>query len=287
QPGSGPFLKQVSFIDGKILHGSGACVPVDDLGLQRGYAVFDYARAYHGNLFHVRDHLARFRQSAAALRLALKYTDDEIVGIAKKLVGEMARSGVNDPGLRFLLTGGSAHASPLLENPRFILIAEELPTYPADMYTKGVKLATFEFQRDLSRVKTTNYMNAFRLEPLKREANAFSILYHWRNKVLECPRDNFFVIRDDTLATPGDNVLQGITRRIVLDLARDIMETEERDVELRELDDADEAFISSTSMQIVPVVQIDDRRIGDGDVGEHTRAIMARFDEYVRSYEME
>lgn len=280
-------MKQVSFIDGKILHGNDACVPVDDLGLQRGYAVFDYARAYHGKLFHVRDHLARFKHSAAALRLVLHYADDEIIDIARTLVREMARAGVNDPGLRFLLTGGSAHASPLLENPRFILIAEELPTYPADMYTKGVKLATFEFQRDLSRVKTTNYMNAFRLEPLKSEAHAFSILYYWRNKVLECPRDNFFLVRGDTLVTPGDNVLQGITRRIVFDLARDLMKTEERDVEMEELDDADEAFISSTSMQVVPVVQIDDRRIGNGAVGGHTRAIMERFDEYVRNYQME
>lgn len=278
-------MNQIAFVDGKILHGSEACVPVDDLGLQRGYAVFDYARAYNGKLFHVRDHLARFRQSAAALRLDLKYTDDEIIAIAKRLVGRIGAAGVDDPGLRFLLTGGSAHAATLLEAPRFILIAEELPTYPADMYENGIKLATFEFQRDLSRVKTTNYMNAFRLEPLKREANAFSILYHFDGKALECPRDNFFLIKGDTLVTAKEGVLHGITRKVALDLARGVIKIEERDVNIRELDEADEAFISSTSMQVVPVVQIDDRRIGGGAVGAHTRTIMARFDEYIKNYE--
>ncbi|UCH85073.1 MAG: aminotransferase class IV family protein [Candidatus Latescibacterota bacterium] len=275
-------MKQVAYIDGDILHGGQACVPVDDLGLQRGYAVFDYARAYDGKLFHFRDHLARFRRSADALRLNLKYTDDDVIVIAKRLIGKL---GVGDAGLRFLLTGGSAHASPLLENPRFILIAEELPTYPAEMYAKGIKLVTHEFHRDLPLVKTTNYMNAFRLEPLKREKDADNILYCFENKVLECPRDNFFLVCGDVLVTARDDVLRGITRSVVINLAKSICSVEERDIQIDELDRATEAFISSTSMQVVPVVQIDDRRIGTGKIGPNTQLLMSRFDEYINEYE--
>ncbi|UCG51858.1 MAG: aminotransferase class IV family protein [Candidatus Latescibacterota bacterium] len=274
-------MKQVAFVDSKILRGSDACIPVDDLGLQRAYAVFDYARMYNGRLFHIHDHIARFRRSAAGLHLELDYTDEEIIRNAMILVDEL---NVENAGLRLLLTGGPAHGSTLFDQPRFIMIAEQLPEYPSHVFQKGVKLMTYEFQRDLPHVKTTNYMNAFRLEPLKREKKAYDILYVWQGKVLECPRDNFFIVRGNKLITAKDNVLHGVTRKVIFELARDDFTVEERDVAVEELDVADEAFLTSTTKQTVPVVQVDDRKIGDGKVGECTRTIIMRFQDYIDSY---
>jgi len=274
-------VKQVCFIDGKIARGEEACIPADDLGLQRGYAVFDYARTYHGRLFHALDHIARLRRSAAALHLKLAYTDDEILATAKKLIEEL---GDKEAGLRMILTGGSAHARSLLEHPRFILIAEELPAYPVEIYEKGVKLITHEFERDLPYVKSTNYLTGFRLLPEKKEKGAFEVLYCWRGRFLESSRDNFFVFRGDVLATPGDYVLGGITRQVLLSIARSRFQVEERDVLVDEVDEIDEAFLASTSKQIVPVVRIDDRMIGAGGVGERTKEAMALFQRYVDNY---
>jgi len=274
-------VKQVCFIDGKIVRGEEACVPVDDLGLQRGYAVFDYARTYHNRLFHAEDHIARLRRSAAALHLVLPYSDDEILATAKKLIGEL---GEKEAGLRMMLTGGSAHARNLLEQPRFILIAEELPVYPVEIFEKGVKLITHEFERDLPYVKSTNYLTGFRLLPEKKEKGAFEVLYCWRGRFLESSRDNFFVFRGDVLATPGDYVLGGITRQVLLSIARSRFQVEERDVLVDEVDEIDEAFLASTSKQIVPVVRIDDRTIGSGVVGERTKEAMALFQDYVDRY---
>ena len=274
-------MKQVCFIDGKIVRGEEACVPVDDLGLQRGYAVFDYARTYHNRLFHAEDHIARLRRSAAALHLVLPYSDDEILATAKKLIGEL---GEKEAGLRMMLTGGSAHARNLLEHPRFILIAEELPVYPVEIYEKGVKLMTHEFERDLPYVKSTNYLTGFRLIPEKKVKGAFEVLYCWRGRLLECSRDNFFVFRGNVLCTPGDYVLGGITRQVLLSIAPSRFRVEERDVLVGELDEVDEAFLASTSKQIVPVVRIDDRTIGSGVVGERTKEAMALFQDYVDRY---
>ena len=274
-------MKQICFVDGTIGSASEPCLPADDLGLQRGYAVFDYARTHNEKLFHIHEHLARFRQSAAGLRLELAYSDEQIIDIASEL---FAKLGVENPGLRLILTGGSAHAPKLLENPRFIMIAEELPAYPARVYENGVKLVTFEFQRDLPRVKTTDYMNAFRLEPFKLQSDAFDILYLWQGIVLECPRDNFFIWRGDTLVTAKDDVLHGITRNVVIDLMRDHGIVEERGIAVGELDLADEAFLTSTTKSIVPVVQIDERQLCHGAVGERTRALMERFHEYTEKY---
>jgi branched-subunit amino acid aminotransferase/4-amino-4-deoxychorismate lyase len=274
-------VKQICFVDGKILRGDQACVPIDDLGLQRGYAVFDYARVYKGKLFHVEDHLVRFRRSAAALHLVISRSDAEIIDIAKDLVNEL---GLENQGIRMILTGGSAHAPTLLENPRLIVIAEDLPRYPAAVYEKGVKLITCEFERDLPYVKTTNYVTAFRLSGLKKEKGAFEILYTWQGKILECARDNFFVFEGDTLVTPKDDVLDGITRKVVLHIVRGHFAVEMRDLHASELGKVDEAFLASTSKQVVPVVQVDDRKIGSGAVGERTRAVMRLFDEYVERY---
>jgi branched-chain amino acid aminotransferase len=274
-------FKQIVFVDGRTFRGGEACIPADDLGVQRAYAVFDYARFFRGRPFHIEDHLARFRHSAAQLRLNLAYSDKEIIEQATAMAQDIAGG---EAGLRLILTGGSAHAPVLLEKPRFIMIVEQLPSYPARIYEDGVKLVTYEFQRALPRVKTTNYMNAFRLEPLKREAQAFDILYHSNGRVLECPRDNFLLFHGDTLITAGADVLEGVTRRIILSLARERYGVEERVVNLAELDTADEAFMTSTTKGVLPVVRIDTREVGAGRVGARTRTLMAAFRRYLAEY---
>lgn len=274
-------MKQICFVDGTIARDGEGCIPADDIGLQRSYAVFDYARTHNGKLFHIHDHLARFRRSAAGLWLDLMYTDDDIINTANDLIAEL---GIGEAGLRLILTGGDAHANNLLAKPRLIMVAEELPTYSIDIYDRGAKLATYEFQRDIPHVKTTNYMNAFRLEPFKREQKAFDILYHWGGHVLECPRDNFFIVKDNTLITAKDDVLHGITRNVVMEIAREHFAVEERRITVDELDTADGAFMTSTTKSIVPVVEIDDRRIGGGTMCADVCDIIGHFERYVAAY---
>ncbi len=274
-------MTSLSFVNGKIVRKSDARIGVDDLGLQRGYAVFDYARTYKGKLFHFPDYLERLRNSASALHLELPYSDEEIVEITTGLIKE---SNLKQPAIRLILTGGNATESLGLDQPNFLIITEELPQHPTELYANGGKLVTFEYQRELPRVKTTNYLNFIRLEPLKREKGAFSMLYHNQNRVTECPRDNFFIFEGDTLITPKDDVLHGITRKQILRLSRKHFAVEEREVSLKELSSASESFTSSTSKGIIPIVQIDDHKIGSGSAGERTKTVMRLFQDYVESY---
>jgi D-alanine transaminase/branched-chain amino acid aminotransferase len=243
--------------------------------------VFDYGRTYHGKLFHFDDNLARLRRSASELHLKLPLSDEEITEIAYQLITE---SELETPAVRLILTGGYSYSSPAFEHPNFIIIAEELATYPNDVYTRGAKLITVQYQRELPHVKSINYLNAIRLDPLKRKKRAFDILYHSQNGVTECPRNNFFIFRGNTLVTPKDHVLHGITRKLVLQLARDQFPVEERAISLSELDAADEAFITSTSKCVIPVVRIDDAHIGNGSVGSRTETIMRLFANYADGY---
>lgn len=274
-------MNSLCFVNGKIVHKSHARIGVDDLGLQRGYAVFDYVRTYNGKLFHFPDYLERLRKSASALHLELPYPDEEIIEITTRLIGE---SDLKDPAIRLILTGGKAREPAGFDQPNFIIITEELPYHPSELYIYGAKLITLEYQRELPHVKTTNYLNSIRLDALKREKGAFNMLYYYRNRVTECPRDNFFMFVEDTLITPRDGVLQGITRKQILRLSREHFTVEEREVSLQELSSADEAFTTSTSKGVIPIVQIDDHKIGTGSAGERTKTIMGLFQDYMESY---
>jgi branched-chain amino acid aminotransferase len=274
-------MDSLCFINGKIVRKSGARIGVDDLGLQRGYAVFDYARTYNGKLFHFLDYLERLRNSALALHLELPYSDEKIVEITTGLIRE---STLKNPAIRLILTGGKAKESIGFDQPNFLIITEELPRHPGELYIYGGKLITFEYQRELPDVKTTNYLNFIRLDPLKQEKGAFSMLYYFQNRVTECPRDNFFIFVGDTLVTPKDNVLQGITKKQILRLSREHFSVEERELSLQQLSSAAEAFTSSTSKGIIPIVQIDDHKIGSGSPGERTKTVMRLFQDYTESY---
>lgn len=271
-------MNSLCYVNGEIKPVSEGVVGIADLALQRGYGVFDFARTYNGKLFHFEDNIERLRRSASALHLTLPISDQKIKDVAGQLI---AASELRTPAVRLLLTGGY---SATLEQPNLIIIAEELPTYADEVYLKGAKLITVEYQRELPYVKSTNYLNAVRLEPLRREKCAFDILYHSQNGITECPRCNFFAFIGDTLITPVDYVLHGITRKLVLQLAAAEFLIEERGISYAELDGVDETFITSTSKRVVPISRIDDRQVGDGAPGKRTKTIMSLFDDYTNAY---
>ncbi len=274
-------MERVCFVNERICRVSDACVGISDLGLQRAYAVFDFVRMCNGKLFHIQEHLTRLRNSAAALQLNLSHSNTEIIAIATELI---AKSNLKNPAVRFLLTGGYGSWSLTDTRPNFILIPEELPDYPRNVYLNGGKLILAAYQRELPLVKTTNYLNAIRLDNLKHQKGAIDLLYHADNFISECPRSNLFIFAGDTLVTPKENVLRGITRMLILRLSREYFSISERSVTLDDLRSADEAFITATSKRVIPIVQIDDQKIGAGSVGERTKTVMQIFEEYNRNY---
>ena len=268
------------FINGQILPVDKATIHISDLGFLRSYAVFDFLRTYNGKPFRLKDHYARFSNSARELRLTLKYSEEDIKQIIEKL---LSKSELKEAGVRLLLTGGYSTDSMNITEPNFLIIVEELPEYSPEIYKKGVKLITYEYQRDIPLVKSTHYLNAIKLQPIVKEQNAYDMLYCHKNEVLEVPRNNFFIFKGGTLITPKENVLLGITRKVVLELAENSFNIEERKVYVSELKVSDEAFLCGTSKRIIPVVQVDDYKIKEGKVGENTLLLMRLFDEYIQS----
>ena len=267
------------FRNGEIIPCEDAVVHVSDLGLLRSYAAFDYLRTYNGRPFHLDDHLERFRSSARGLSLPLKYTDAEIRGIIEEL---LAKSGLSEAAVRLVITGGNSPDSMTITEPNFFILIEQLPKYPPEIWERGVKLITSEYLRDVPAVKSTSYLNAIKLMPLVAQHGAHDILYCHDGQVLELTRYSFFLFREGTLVTPRDNILPGVTRKVLLDLCRDEFAVEERAVAVGELEEATETFLCGTTKGVLPVVQVDETTIGDGKPGANTRRVMELFRDYTR-----
>jgi len=266
------------FRNGEIVPCEEAVVHVSDLGLLRSYAAFDYLRTHNGRPFRLKDHLARFRNSAAGLMLPLEYSDEQI----RDIIGELLeRSGQEEAGVRFVITGGNSPDSMTPVKPNFFIIVEELPHYPPDYWEKGVKLITSDYQRDVPGIKSTGYLNAIKLMPLIDRSGAHDVLYCHDGQVLELARDSFFLFKENTLVTSKENILLGITRMVVLELCQNVFPVEERAVRADELTQATEAFLTGTTKGVMPVVKIDDNTIGDGTVGPNTRKLMDLFKQHV------
>lgn len=263
-------MNRWTFINNEFVLESNAFLHISDLAIQRGYGIFDYLKTIDDKPLFLKEHLERFYYSAVQLHLPIQQTHQELTAIIQELI---QRHNMGTSGIRLTLTGGYSPDGYNIASPNLIItqLPLNLPT-PA-VFEKGVRLATYEHLRPLSHVKSINYVMAVWLQPLLKEKGADDVLYHLNGVISECPRANFFIVKDNVLITPDNNILLGITRHKLLTLASEYYKVEERPVTLDELKDCQEAFITSTTKQILPVTAIDDHTIHNGQPGPVTRQL--------------
>ena len=264
-----------AYQNGEIVSRVDATVSANHLVLQRGYGVFDFFAYHNGKFFKALVHLKRLRASAKFLNLEVPLPDEKILEISEELI---KKSNLLNPAIRIFITGGVS----LNSKPNINILAEECPFESNETYLKGVSLVSTEFQRELPEVKTINYINSVRLVPLIKEMGAYDVLYHKNNLITECPRANIFAFKGDSLLTPKENILFGVTRKSVIDFSQNHFEVNEQDISLNELYEMDEIFITSTSKKVLPVVMLNKRKIGDGEVGKRVKKVMETFEQMIR-----
>lgn len=264
----------IYYVDGQYLPAEQAMIPVDDLAVVRGIGVFDLLRTYRGNPLFLKEHVHRLFASARQINLPLPWTPDEVCQIAMET---LQRNAVEEANIRIIATGGSsADFITPQGNPRLLVLVTPLPKLPRWWYEKGVKAITMRTERRIPGAKSIDYIPAAMALHKAQASNAIEAIYVDRNDfALEGTTSNLFAIIGDRLVTPGQGILSGITRQAVLDLARDLLPIDIRDLPLTELLAAREAFLTGTNKGLVPVVQVDDTQIGDGRPGPQTRRIMA------------
>lgn len=271
------------YVDGKFVTANQAVLPVDDLAIIRGIGVFDLLRTYDGKPYFLEAHVSRLISSAEAIDLSIPWSHTQICQIALQT---LARNIVDEANIRIIVTGGSSDDFMTPSGrPRLLVLVTPLPRLPAAWYRNGVKVITVQSSRNIPDAKSIDYLPAAMALRQAKAAQAIEVIYLDNSaNALEGATSNLFAFIDGTLVTPGRGMLSGITRKVILGIAKTLCPVAIRDLPLSELLKAEEVFITGTNKGLVPVVQIDNTTIDKGQPGEQTRHIMTLLERHTAQH---
>ncbi|MGV3540400.1 MAG: aminotransferase class IV [Rufibacter sp.] len=260
--------KLYAYLRDEFLPLDSAYLHVSDLAIQRGYGIFDFFKVQHGQPLFLDDYLNRFYSSALLMGLPVPYSEEELKEFLFKLI---QMNGLPDAGVKMILTGGYSENGYDPGEPNLLLFQQPLTMPSEAQVATGIKVITHEYVRELAVAKTINYIVGIKLIQQVKAKGAHDVLYHHQGMVTEFPRSNFFLVtQDNTLVTPAREVLKGVTRKNVLELAGKKYNVQETDVTLQDIAQAKEAFMTSTTKRILPIVEVDGQPVGDGKPGAVT-----------------
>ena len=280
------------WLNDKLVDQADAEISVFDHGLLYGDGVFEGIRVYGGRVFELEAHLRRLYESAKVIRLEISMGKTELVAAIKRTV---EANGITDGYIRLVVTrgAGTLGLNPFLcKNSCLIIIADKIQLYPEELYETGMKIisATTVRNHPLAippQVKSLNYLNNIiaKIEALDNDVPE-AIMYNHEGYVAEATGDNVFIVRDGVIYTPPVEAgsLEGITRNLVIRLAREEnIEVVEKNLTRCDLYICNEFFLTGTAAEVIGIVEIDRRMIGDGKPGPVTKRLREKFFEYAHS----
>ena len=254
-------------------------------------AFFEGIRSYGGKVFRMAAHLDRLWYSAKAILLEIPYTKAELAAAIEQTLDV---NGIVDGYIRVVITRGKGTLGidpKKCSEPRVIVITDSIELYPAEDYENGLEIVTVSTIRNHAaalspRIKSLNYLNNILAKIEGHQAGCKeALMLNHKGEVAECTGDNLFLVRDGRLLTPpiDAGILEGITRDAVIELARKSgMSVEEIPLTRHDIYVADECFLTGTAAEVIPVVKVDSRPIGDGKPGKITRELIEAFHKLTR-----
>lgn len=269
------------WFNGTITEANKTQININDLGLMRGYGLFDYFRTYNQKPFQWDWYWERYERSAKLLKINNPITKNEAFEVVESLI---QMHGEGEVAIRFLLTGGYSFDSVTSAKANLMIISESLHfASPAD-YQTGIKVMSYEYVRDLPTIKSIDYKHYMILQGDLKEQKAADVLFHKNGEISELSRSNVFIINGNKLITPDKNILEGITRKTVLELAKNDFDIELRSVGFQETLDAEEVFTTSTTKRVLPISKIDEHIIGKGGIGPKTQFLLDKINHLVDNW---
>ena len=281
------------FLNGEYLDSrEKALVPVHEHGLLYGDGVFEGIRAYNGRIFRMKDHMARLYHSARAIMLEIPYPKDELSEI---LLETVRRTGLDDVYIRLIVSRGPGDLGidpRKCPRPAVYIIAAPIQLYPKEKYSKGLRCTIASTRRNRPdclnpQVKTLNYLNNIlaKIEAIQSGVDE-AIMLNEAGYVAEGAADNIWVVQDGVLCTPPTHVgiLEGITRKVLMEICDEQkIPWREKNMVVHDLIKADEIFLCGTGAELIPVVEIDGRVIGDGHPGPIFQKMLELFRQRTRT----
>ncbi|MCK4401446.1 branched-chain-amino-acid transaminase [bacterium] len=277
------------YIDGKFFPKSKANISVYDHGFLYGDGVFEGIRIYSDNIFMLDEHINRLYDSAKAIRLKIPLSKTELRNAVRQA---HKVNGLKNGYVRLIVTRGVGDLGidpKKCPKPSIIIIVNKIALYPAELYKKGMEIITASTQRTPvsalnPQIKSMNYLNNIlaNIEAVNAGANE-ALMLNSSGNVVECSGDNIFIYRNGTLITPptSTGALDGITRRIVMKIAeQEGLSVKELIFSKYEVYTSDECFLTGTAAELIPVVKVDGRDIGNGKPGKITRLLINKFKKF-------
>lgn len=287
---SGAFVN----VNGRVTDAAHATISVFDHGFLFGEGVYEVCRTYHGEPFLFGRHMQRMRASAAMIALDVPLSDAEFLRRSRETMtaaglGRQVDGTCRDAYVRILLTRGIGELTydpAATPDPSVVVIAKPHVAPPAEHYTRGVGVVMVDILRNHPQsvsplIKSNNLLNnALGMQQALRRGGTEGVFRNYRGEISECSQSNLFVVKNGVVRTPGleAGLLAGITRAYVLEVATGLgYPAEEAVLHDEDLFGADEAFLTSTTKEIVPIVRVDDRPVGTGVPGPVTQALLAEY----------
>ena len=279
------------YMNGRLVPEKQAKVSVFDHGLLYGDGVFEGIRTYNGRVFKLEEHIDRLYASAKAIAMEIPMTK---AGMVKAVVRTCKANKTMDGYIRLVVTRGpgTLGLNPYLcTKPQIIIIAANIQLYPKELYNTGLAVITAGTVRNHPeavnpRIKSLNYLNNIlaKIEAINGGCIE-AIMLNGNGRVSEATGDNVFVLNGAKLRTPpvSEGALEGITRNVVMDLARERgMDVQETHLNRYDLYTADEVFLTGSAAEVIGVVDLDSRKIGDGTPGKITKELVKTFRKYAQ-----
>lgn len=274
------------YIDGKYWEKEEAKISVFDHGFLYGDGVFEGIRAYKGQVFKLKEHINRLYESAQSITLDISISKEELI---KLVINTLRINNLKDAYIRIVVSRG---VGDLGLDPRkckkssLIIIADKIQLYPEEMYKKGLEIITVSTRRNIPdalspRIKSLNYLNNILAKIETNLAGVLEgIMLNSQGYVAEATGDNIFLVKNNILFTPsvGCGILKGITRDAVIEIAKNAgMKVEEVLLTTYDIYNAEECFLTGTAAEVIPVVKVDGRIIGNGVPGKITLKLLDAF----------
>lgn len=281
------------FIDGEFLPCAEAKISVFDHGLLYGDGVFEGIRCYNGYVFKLDEHLERLYDSAKSLMLQIPIP---IEVMKQNVLETLRRNQLHEGYIRLIVTRGIGDLGldpDKCDDPSVIIIADKISLYPQHFYENGLEIVTVSVRRNYPeainpRIKSLNYLNNILAKIEAKQSGAVeALMLNNDGYVVECSGDNIFLVKNEIIVTPPPHIgiLEGVTRNSVIALAREAgFQVEERVFTRHDLYIADECFLTGTAAEVIPVVKLDQRVIGDGNPGKVTQKLIAAFRQLANNF---
>ncbi len=269
------------YFNGEYVQKDQIKLSVDNVGFLRGYGVFEFFKVKEQSPIFMEDHLDRLMNSAKGLRLEVPLTKDKLKEVVRNL---LQKNQMEYSSIKVILSGGDSEDGYTPGPTQVIILNNPFSDLSNEIYQKGASLMFYEYERDFPKVKSTYYATSVALQAEYKSKGHIDVLYHKKGMLSEASRSNLFLIKEGKIYTNKSNVLDGVTRMHVIKSIGNSFELIVSPMSVNLLQESDEAFITSTSKRVLPIVQYDDQKIGGGSVGSVTQQVMKGFDEYLKNY---